>query len=138
MSGRGEAPVDLGAHDAALGGGVIVAAEQGAFEVDAGALKAFDLGIEHGEAATGDRLPRLEIVGVEDAIDLLEVEAGILEHADEHKLADGLRSVAPLARHPHVSLHKPSAFVVADRGSGQSDPGPDLADGQQRICHETT
>ena len=135
---RAEAPVDLGAHDAAVGGGMVVAAQQGAVEVGAGALQAFDLGIERGEAATGDRLPRPDVAGVEDAVDLVEIEAGVLEHADEDEPPDSCLSVAPLAREPSIGLHQASAFVVPDRGGGQPNPGPDLADGQQTICHEST
>ncbi len=42
-------------------------------------LQLFDLGVERGEAPAGDRLPCVNLVGVEDAIDLVEVEAGVLE-----------------------------------------------------------
>ncbi len=96
-SGRGQAPVDLGAHDAAVGGRVVVAAQQGTFEVGVGALEAFDLGVERAEAASGDRLPRVDVAGVEHAIDLVEVQAGVLEHADEHKPPDLLVPIAALA-----------------------------------------
>ena len=133
-----KAAVDLGAHDSAFSCGVVVAAQQGAFEVVAGALEAFDLCVEGGEATAGDCFPLFDGDGVEDAIDLVEVEAGVLEHADENKPPDCLGPVAALARHPGVSMHQPSAFVVADGGSGQADPGPNLADAQQEICHVTT
>lgn len=115
-----------------------MAAQQSAFEVVAGALEAFDLCVEGDEAAAGDRFPLFDGAGVEDAIDLAEAEAGVLEHADEHKPPDCLGPVAALARHPGIRMHQPSPFVVADGGSGQPDPGPDLADAQQAICHETT
>jgi hypothetical protein len=137
-SGGAEAAVDLGTHDAAVGGGVVVTAKQGALEVGPGALQAFDVGVERGEAPTGDRLPRVDLTGVEDTIDLVEVEAGVLEHANEDQPPDRLFPVATLPRHSGVGLYQPSALVVADRGGGQPDPGPDLADGQQVICHETT
>src|SRR4051794_15486956 len=62
----GEAPVDLPSHDLAVADGVVVAAQQGAVEVGASALEAFDVGVEDGEAAAGDRLPVLDALGGED------------------------------------------------------------------------
>lgn len=138
MSGRGEAAVDLGAHDSAFSCRVVVAAQQGAFEVAAGALEAFNLCVEGGESTAGDCFPLFDGAGVEDAIDFIEAESCVLEHADENKPPDCLGPVAALARHPGVSIHQSSAFVVADGGRGQADPGPDLADAQKAICHGTT
>ena len=74
---------------------------------------------------------------MEDAIDLFEIQAGVLEHADEHEPPD-FGPVTALAGHPSVGSHQPSAFVVADRGGRQADLGPDFADGHQTVCHPNT
>ena len=117
---------------------MVVAAEERAVEIGASTLEAFDLVAECSEAAPSDGLPLGDRSGVEHAVDLVEVEAGVLEHADEHEPADRVVAVAALTGDALVRAHEPTAFVVADRGGGQADTRPDLTDGQQTICHEPT
>lgn len=116
----------------------MVTAQQGALEVGPGSVQAFDLVVERGEAPTGNRLPRIDFAGVEDTIDLVEAEAGVLEDVNEHEPPDRPLPVAALPRYSGVGLHQPSALVVPDGRGSQSDPGADLTDGQEMICHETT
>jgi hypothetical protein len=117
---------------------VVESALQGPFEVEASPLEAFDLCVEGGEATAGDWFPLFDGVGTEDTIDLVEAEAGVLQHADENKPPDCLGPVAALARDPDIGVRQPPAFVIADGGSGQADPRRDLADAQEGICHKTT
>ena len=113
-----EAPVDLLAHDPAVGGGVVVAAQQGALEVLVGQLQAGDLRVEHGEAPAADRLPVGDVGGTEHATDVLERQAGVLEHADEHEPAQRLGPVAALPGPPGVGIEQ-AAPLVEPHGRGR-------------------
>ena len=75
---------------------------------------------------------------MQDAIDLIEVEAGVLEHADEHEPSDRLGPIPALARHPGIRVHQAPTFVVPDRRGGEADLGADLADREQPFGHMTT
>ena len=80
-----EAAVDLGAHDVAVGGGVVETTQQRARQQVTGVLELGDLLVEGGQPAAGDGLPFRRSAGVKDAVDVVEGETSILEHADEHQ-----------------------------------------------------
>ncbi len=92
-----EATVDLSADDLAVGRRMVVTAEQGAVEVGAGSLQAFDLCVECDEATPTDRLPVLDVFGAEDPGDVVERQAGVLQHADEDQPAQRGLPVAALS-----------------------------------------
>jgi hypothetical protein len=93
---RGEA-IDLVAHDPALRQRVVEAAEQRSLQVGACVLEEGDLRIERLEAVPRDVLPLVDARGIEDAVDVIEREARVLEHPDEYQHAKRVRSVPTLA-----------------------------------------
>jgi hypothetical protein len=99
-------------------------------------LKVGDLVIERAEALAGDGLPFVHSDSVEDSVDLVEGQAGVLEHADEDKPAEGLGSIAPLARLAGVWTEESLTFVVAHDGGGDLSPLSHLTDREQ-IRHGT-
>jgi hypothetical protein len=90
-----EAAVDFGAHDAAVGRGMVVATEQRAGEVFPSELQLFDLRLSL-SAALARSLSTCDTCGVEDAFDLVEREARVLHHPDEHQSAQRRFGVAAL------------------------------------------
>src|SRR3546814_18891142 len=76
-----------GAQHLAVGGGVIVAAEQRPSQVGPGQLEAMDLLVEQVEAARRYGLPVGDRGRVEDADDLVEGQAGVLQHPYEDQPA---------------------------------------------------
>jgi hypothetical protein len=134
-SGRagGETSVDLGAHDLAVGERMVVSAQQGALEVLPGALQPADLVREGGEAFAGDQFPLCNGLGVEETVDVVERQAGVLQHADEDQPSERIDSVPSLPRDSDGGSQETSALVVAHGGGGNTGADRDLADGKELI-----
>ena len=113
-----EAAVDLGAHDVAVGGGVVETTQQRARQQVTGVLELGDLLVEGGQPAAGDGLPFRRSAGVKDAVDVVEGETGILEHADEYQPSERLGPVSALSRSSSVGRQQPAPLVVANRRGG--------------------
>ena len=102
-----EATVDLRAHDAAFGRGMVVATEQRSREHVAGA---FSCAISSSSASSRhrrDRLPLLDRRGGEDPVDLVERKPGVLQHADEHESTQRLRRVPALTGRRASASNRP-------------------------------
>ena len=95
--GFAEATVDLDAHDFAFGRGMVVSAQQRSGEVFASPLKSGDLLVEEREPPRGDGLPCSDVGRVENAFDVIQGEARVLEHADEHESPQRLVAVPALS-----------------------------------------
>lgn len=101
-------------------------------------LEASDLGVEEGEASMGDRFPVGDVLGIEHAGDVVERQAGVLEHADEHEPAQRLDPVATLSGTTGVRGEQALPLVEPDRRGRHTGASRDLADGQQVVVHATT
>ena len=137
-SGRGEAAVDLGAHDLAVGRRVVVAAEQRAREVRARTSAAARSPRRARRAGGGDRLP----FATSAAWRMPSMSSSARPASCSMPMNTSRRSVsrrdtgvAPTGGRRHEQA---APFVVADRRGGDAGPLGDLADGQQRFGHDTT
>jgi hypothetical protein len=110
---------------------VIEPAQQRSAEVLAGELQAGDLLVEGGESPPGDRLPRVLVQRIEDAGDVGEREAGVLQHPDEHQPSQRGGVEAALARAPRVGGEQATALVEADGRRRHAGAAGELADRQQ-------
>jgi hypothetical protein len=110
--------VDFGAHDRAVGRGVVEPAPQRGRHQPAGVLELGDLLIEGGKALAGDRLPLGDRGGMQDAVDLIEGQADVLHHADEDQTAQRFGPVPALPRLARVGAEQAASLVVAEGGGG--------------------
>jgi len=70
-------------------------------------------------------------------VDVVEGETGVLEHADEHKSAEGLWAISALPRVTRVGAQQAPSLVVTNRRRGDIGPLGHLPNGQE-FGHETT
>jgi hypothetical protein len=94
-------------------------------------LELGDLLVEGAESPSGDCLPFGHGGGVEDSVDFVEGQTGVLEHADEHELPESLGSIAALAGLSGVGAEQSPAFVVADGRGGDVSAFGYFADGEE-------
>jgi hypothetical protein len=125
-----EATVDLCTHDLAVGGGVIETTQPGGVKEISGVLELRDLFVKGLEAYLRDGLPFLYGSGAENSVDLVESQAGLLQHADEDEPPECLSSIAALTGMPGVGAEQALAFVVPDGGGGDVGPFSHLADSE--------
>lgn len=130
--------VDLRTHDLAVGRRMVVAAEQGASQVLPRQLEPGELSIENGEALGGDRLPVRDGGCIEHARDVLECQAGVLEHADEYQSAKRLDPIPALSGSTGIRGEQASAFVEPDGRRRHAGTSSDIPDGQQGFVHLAT
>jgi hypothetical protein len=123
-----EPPIDLVTHDSAVGQRMVESAEQRSLQVVTRPLESLDLGLQHLETIGGDLLPLVNTVRSEHAFDVVEREASVLQHPDEHQPSQRFGSVAPLSRHTGVGGHQPATFVVAHRRRGDPRLARQFAD----------
>ena len=97
-----------------------------------------DLLVEDLEPPRGDGLPFADVGGVENAVDVIEGEARVLEHADEHEAAQGRVAITALSRLAGVGGEQAASFVVADRRGGDVRSFGDFADRQEWLGHIPT
>jgi hypothetical protein len=95
-----------------------------------GVLELGNLFVKSVEAPSSNRLPLGNGCCMQDSVDLIQGEAGVLQQADEHKPAEGLGSITALSRLSLVRREEAASLVVTDRGRGDIRPVGDLADGQ--------
>lgn len=126
--GAGEATVDLIVHDSTLIEGMIEAAEQRRGEEVPRVVESGDVFVEVGEALASDLLPRVVVVSIENSLDVVKGEAGVLQHLHEHHTTHRRPLVAALPRHAGVGYRQLSAFVVPQRRRGDTDHLGDLPD----------
>ena len=135
----GQAAVDLGAHDPAVRGGVVVAAQQGAAQVVAGALEPLDLVVErrrgaaeaiafHSATASAPRTPAMSSSD-------RPASCSIPMNTSRRSVSV---AVAALAGLPVVGLRAALPLVVADRRGRHAGPARHLADRERRVVHATT
>src|SRR4051794_11796587 len=134
--GLREAAVDLGAHDPAVGGRVVVPTQERAAEVLASLLQARDLLVELSQPRLGDGFPARDVGRLEDSRDLVERETGVLEHADEHQPTQRRFAVAALPGLASVGLDQAAALVVAHGRSGDVRAIGDFSDGHCWYVHQ--
>ena len=90
-----EAAVDLMAHDLALAQRMVKATQESAIEQRFHLFECFDLCVQRTAAFARDHLPLGDTAGPQDAVDVVECQTGVLQHADEHDPAQiGLRVAA--------------------------------------------
>jgi hypothetical protein len=87
--------------------------------------------VEDLEAAAGDGFPFRHRGGVQDAVDVVETQPGVLQHADEDESTQRLGPVSAPPRLPCVGVQEAAALVVADRGGGHVGLLGHLADGEE-------
>ena len=117
---------------------MVEAAEQRPGEVGARSSEPGDLRVEHLEPPAGDGLPLVDVGGVENALDVVERQARVLQHADEDEPPEGRVAIAALSRRARIGGKQAASFVVADRRSGDARPSGDFADRQERFGHIPT
>ena len=76
---------------------MVVAAEQRAGQVGAGVVQSPDLLVENLESSGGNGLPFGDVGGIKNAVDVIQAEARVLEHADEDEAAEGRVAIAALS-----------------------------------------
>ena len=134
-----EAAVDLGAHDLAVGRGMVVAAEQRAGEVGAGVLQPGDLLVERGRAAAG-RWPSTPRPA--PALRMPSMSSSARPASCSMPMNTSRRSVASVAaltRLARVGGEQAAPFVVADVEVATPARSGDLADRSSVVfVHATT
>ena len=127
----GQAAVDLGAHGRTVSRRMVEPAIERGREQFAGALKFDDLLVEEVQPAAGDGLPLRGRGGVQDAVDVVESQSGVLQKADEDEPAQRLVPIPALTGLPGVGAQQAAPLVVPDRGRGHVRLLGELADGEE-------
>jgi hypothetical protein len=122
--------IDLGTHNATVGCWMIEATQQCGGKKLPGVLQLGNLFVESVEAPSSNRVPLGDGRCMQDPVDLIQNEAGVLQQADEDKPAEGLCSIAALSRLSFVRGKQTASLVVTDGGRSDLCPVGDLADGK--------
>jgi hypothetical protein len=133
-SGGGlEAPVDLGTHDGALGQWVVETAQQRRLEIFPSVLEAGDLFVEGVEPAPADGLPLTDVGGVDDALDVVERQPGVLQHPDEDQPSQCGGEVPTLPGAAGIGPEEPASLVIPDGRGRHAGAAGQLADGHEVV-----
>jgi hypothetical protein len=122
--------IDLGTHNPTVGCWMIEATPQCSGKKLPGVLELGDLFVKSVEAPSSNRLPLGNGCCMQDPVDLIQGQAGVLQQADEDKPAEGLCSITALSRPSLVRKKETASLVVPDSGRRHLCPVGDVADGQ--------
>jgi hypothetical protein len=117
---------------------MVVSTEQRGGEDLACLLELRDVLVQCRQPSRRDRFPLRDLRGVQDAVDVVERKPGVLQHADEHQASQRFDRVATLTGRPRIGDQQAATLVVADGRGGDTGPGRDLPDGEQRFAHADT